>query len=192
VLHGAELIEATKDVYWDIRPRPGFGTIEFRICDVPGRFSEMLGLVALVRAMVLDALVAIDRDPKLREGNRETYWLAAENRWLASRYGLQTPEIREPGMARVTLAEDIDNLLEQLAPTFQTTGDGSFVHALQDLKHGRTGTELQRHIYRETGSWRAVLDSMNRGWIDELAATPPRGPQIAAPFGIPTTPAHSK
>ena len=46
VLHAAGLIEATKDVYWDIRPRPGFGTIEFRIFDVPGRFAEMLGIVA--------------------------------------------------------------------------------------------------------------------------------------------------
>jgi carboxylate-amine ligase len=192
VLHAAQLIEATKDIYWDVRPRPGFGTIEFRICDVPGRFSEMLGLVALVRALVLDALVTIDRNLKMREGNRETYWLAAENRWLASRYGLQTPVIREPGLARVSLAEDVDSLLDQLAPTFTTTGDGSFVHALQDLKHGKTGTELQRHTYRQTGSWRAVLDMMNRGWIDELASISPRGPQISEPNSASTTPAHSK
>jgi gamma-glutamyl:cysteine ligase YbdK (ATP-grasp superfamily) len=78
-------------------------------------------------------------------------------------------------MDRVTLADDITHVVERLTPTLTRCGDSSFIHALQDLKDGATGTELQRHTYRETGSWRAVLDAMNRGWTDELAATPPRG-----------------
>jgi carboxylate-amine ligase len=169
VLHDAELIEATKDVYFDIRPRPGFGTIEFRIFDVPGRFSEMLGIVALVRALVLDALQTLEKKPKQIEGNRDAHWLAVENRWLASRYGLQAQIIREPKQPRASIVDEVQALLKRLNPLITKSDDGEFFHALHG---GRlvTGTERQRQIYRETGEWRSVLDAMIHGWTDELDA----------------------
>jgi len=40
-------IESFKDIYWDIRPRPDFGTIEFRVCDLPLTITETLRLVAI-------------------------------------------------------------------------------------------------------------------------------------------------
>lgn len=170
VQHAAELIDATKDIYWDIRPRPGFGTIEFRIFDVPGRFSEMLGIVTLVRAMVLDSLKSLENNPALMRGNRHTHWLAAENRWLASRYGLQTEIVREPGQGRITLADDIGGLMERLAPAIAGSEDRSFIHAIEGIQQSDTGTERQRQVYRETGSWRAVVEAMSHGWVDELTS----------------------
>jgi carboxylate-amine ligase len=186
VLNGAELIEATKDIYWDIRPRPGFGTIEFRIFDVPGRFSEMLGIVALVRAMVLDALRTLEKNPQLMRGDRQVHWLATENRWLASRYGLQTQLIREPGMKRVSVVDDVKELIERLAPV--AAEDGRFLRALEEGDHLDTGTERQRRTYRDTGSWRSVLDGMIHGWVDELPSSPPRAQASAEPAHVtPTT-----
>ena len=29
------LAESIKDLYWDIRPKPEFGTVEIRVCDTP-------------------------------------------------------------------------------------------------------------------------------------------------------------
>jgi carboxylate-amine ligase len=193
VLHGAGLIEATKDIYWDIRPRPGLGTIEFRVCDVPGRFSELLGIVALVRAMVLDALQAIESNPKLVQGDNKLFWLAGENSWLASRYGLLAQVVREPGMEPTTISDDVARLIERLDPLAVASGDGPFLRALTDLTIAETGTARQRHTYRETGSWRAVVDSMNTTWNDELTAAEAqitrRGRAEAAP--APLQPATS-
>jgi carboxylate-amine ligase len=170
VLHGAGLIDATKDIYWDIRPRPGLGTIEFRVCDVPGRFSELLGIVALVRAMVLDALKAIEADPALARGDRKLFWLAGENSWLASRYGLLTQLVRTPGTRPVTIVEEVARLLERLDALATESGDAQFLGALAHLTPQETGTARQRHKYREAGNWRAVVESMNSTWNDELAA----------------------
>src|ERR671912_1250639 len=41
-------MEDAKKIWWDIRPHPTFGTLEFRICDVPTRVEETLALAALV------------------------------------------------------------------------------------------------------------------------------------------------
>jgi carboxylate-amine ligase len=192
VLHGAELIEATKDIYWDIRPRPRFGTIEFRILDVPGRFSEMLALVALVRAMVIEALAILEDDPSLGRGNRHAHWLAAENRWLATRYGLRTQMYREPGTQRVVLADDVAALLERLAPVIARTTDGPFLRAIADVDRLETGTDRQRRIFRQTGQWRTVLDEMTRSWTDELATAQVQSGRNSLPAGAaqPPVPAH--
>jgi len=194
VLNGAELIEATKDIYWDIRPRPGFGTIEFRIFDVPGRFSEMLGIVALVRAMVMNALQTLEKNPQLLRGDRQAHWLAAENRWLASRYGMQTELIREPGMKRVSIAEDLKELIERLTPVSDKLEDARFLRPLQDVDHLETGTERQRRTYRDTGNWRSVLDGMIHGWIEELSSLQPHAQTTSETAGatpIPDATVHS-
>src|SRR4051812_40611113 len=44
VMNQAGLLESTKDMYWDLRPHPKFGTVEFRIFDVPATLSVVLGL----------------------------------------------------------------------------------------------------------------------------------------------------
>jgi carboxylate-amine ligase len=46
VMKDCNTISSFKDIYWDIRPRPDFGTIEFRICDIPLTITETLRLVA--------------------------------------------------------------------------------------------------------------------------------------------------
>ncbi|MEX1074610.1 MAG: YbdK family carboxylate-amine ligase, partial [Burkholderiales bacterium] len=34
-MRGFGMVESMKDFYWDIRPKPEFGTIEIRVCDTP-------------------------------------------------------------------------------------------------------------------------------------------------------------
>src|SRR5947209_33902 len=39
VMRDSKAIASFKDIYWDIRPRPDFGTLEFRICDMPATLA---------------------------------------------------------------------------------------------------------------------------------------------------------
>ena len=34
-MRGFGVVESMKDFYWDIRPKPEYGTIEIRVCDTP-------------------------------------------------------------------------------------------------------------------------------------------------------------
>ena len=52
-LQNAGIISSVKDLWWDVRPHPGFGTVEIRVCDIPINFKEILSLVALTQALVV-------------------------------------------------------------------------------------------------------------------------------------------
>src|SRR5262245_17240941 len=56
VMRDSKAIESFKDIYWDIRPRPDFGTLEFRICDMPPTLSLTFAIVALTRCLVIATL----------------------------------------------------------------------------------------------------------------------------------------
>ena len=57
VMRDCQAGSSFKDIYWDIRPRPDFGTIEFRICDMPPSLALTFAIVALTRSLnLLDSL----------------------------------------------------------------------------------------------------------------------------------------
>ncbi len=169
VMHSCEAITATKDIHWDIRPRPQTGTIEFRICDVPPTFSAVLGLTALMRCLTIAAQRLLEEKPRLRRGDLRRYWIAVENKWLAGRYGLRAQCIRTPGGKRQPLAEDLAQVLERIQAVACESGDEAFLAALMPVDRLETGAERQRRLYRETGQWGAVIDDMKQRWAAELA-----------------------
>ncbi len=78
-------IDNAKKIWWDVRVHPFFDTIEFRICDVPMRVEETIAITAIFQALVVKLY-------KLRLQNMSfilyTRALINENKWRASRYGL--------------------------------------------------------------------------------------------------------
>ncbi|QBC45457.1 glutamate-cysteine ligase family protein [Iodobacter fluviatilis] len=48
------VIKSMKDFYWDIRPKPEFGTVELRVCDTP--FSVERAAIKLAYGRIFAAL----------------------------------------------------------------------------------------------------------------------------------------
>jgi carboxylate-amine ligase len=172
VLCAAGAIRKTKDIYWDIRPRPQLGTLEFRIFDAPATMSCLLALGALTRCLVLDALRRLEEQPERIRGDRRSFWLADDNRWRATRYGLHAECTRAPHGERQTLLADTAQLLKRLAPLASEAGEAGYLQALQPLEAFESGADRQRHIYRETGRWQAVVDDLRHRWLHELQEGP--------------------
>ncbi|MBY0525938.1 MAG: YbdK family carboxylate-amine ligase [Gemmataceae bacterium] len=166
-MHQAKVIASTKDLYWDIRPRPAIGTIEFRICDVPATLSTVLGLTTLVRCLVIEGLQLLQKYPHLKKGDPIAFWLAGENKWLAARYGLHASCVRWPGREPQTLGDDITALLTRLGPVAQEAGEAGFLAALQPGEF-ELGADRQRRIFRQTGAWQTVVEDMKCRWLAEL------------------------
>lgn len=78
------LVESMKDLYWDIRPKPEFGTVELRICDTPLTLRHAADLAALARALADIGL----REQHVRPNSR-LFEVYAANRFRAARYGLE-------------------------------------------------------------------------------------------------------
>ena len=168
VMRACEAIVSTKDIYWDIRPRPKTGTIEFRICDMPATLEYALALAALIRCLVIASQRKLEDKPRLRRGDLRRYWIAVENKWLASRYGLKAQCIRTPGGRRQPLVRDLGKLLQRLLPIAQETGDEPFLTALMPLKNFESGADRQRRLFRDSGDWKAVINDMKERLAQEL------------------------
>jgi carboxylate-amine ligase len=173
------LIESTKDLYWDIRPRPLLGTIEFRIFDAPPSLSIALGLAALARCLVIDGLRCLRESPHLRAGDPVNHWIATENKLVGARFGLRGECVRCLGCKRRTLAKDTEALLDRLSPVARAAGEETYLNALRPEQF-ECGADWQRSLYRQTGSWRAVVDAMRGRWASELPAAPLRSEAIPA------------
>jgi gamma-glutamyl:cysteine ligase YbdK (ATP-grasp superfamily) len=68
-----------------MRPHPSFGTLEFRICDVPTRPRDTIAIAALAQAIVVKLYRLRSRNLGFRTYRRA---LIEENKWRAARWGL--------------------------------------------------------------------------------------------------------
>jgi glutamate---cysteine ligase / carboxylate-amine ligase len=172
VMTDCQTITSFKDIYWDIRPRPDFGTVEFRICDIPLTITETLRLVALIRALTIAVLDLLQEHPRMRRGNVKRHWIAVENKWLATRYGLQAIYIRTPSGKRRPLVKDLADLIERVMPIARANGDDKYLAGLQHVDKLVTGADRQRHHFRETGNWKSLVDFMIKQLLDDLEHAP--------------------
>lgn len=168
VMTECKAIRSFKDIYWDIRPRPDFGTIEFRICDTPSSLGAMLGIVALTRCLVLSALRLLKEKPRMQRGDIRRHWIAVENKWLACRHGLEAILIRTPGGKRRQLSHDIEDLVSKLTPLAAESGEQAFLGVFRPIGKFDTGAEHQRSLYREMGDWKGLMDDMIQRFTSEL------------------------
>jgi len=79
-------IDTVRDLWWDIRPHPIFGTIEVRVCDAMPTLKENLALTSLIYLLVIKFSQEFEKNGK---NPRLERWILEENKWRAARYGTQ-------------------------------------------------------------------------------------------------------
>jgi carboxylate-amine ligase len=171
VMKDCQMISSFKDIYWDIRPRPDFGTIEVRVCDMPLTLTETLRLVALIHCLTISILRLLDERPRVKTWDIRRRWVAVENKWLATRYGLQAVYIRTPSGKRTALAYDLSQLIERVLPAAREVGAEGYLAGLRATDKLETGAERQRRRYRETGDWKALMADMVGLLLQDLEST---------------------
>jgi carboxylate-amine ligase len=112
-LVSSHAIETIREVWWDIRPHPNFGTVELRICDGLPTLDEISCVAALAQCLVDRFDRQLDNGYTLPEPRP---WLVRENKWRAARYGLDA-EIVVDNSGRVQPVKDaINDLVDDLRP----------------------------------------------------------------------------
>lgn len=99
------VVQSMKDFYWDIRPKPEFGTVEVRVFDTPltvDRAAALAGYVQAVAAMLLERIRAGDY-PR----SESIYLTYSYNRFQACRFGLEGQVIDAQSGVSVRLADDM-------------------------------------------------------------------------------------
>lgn len=162
-------ITSIKDLWWDVRPHPGYGTVEIRICDGPPTLSEAISLVALVQAL------AVSLDGQLRDGRRfhaPAYWILRENKWRASRWGLEAEIVMDETGRTSLLRTEIQELIARLDGIAAALGSGGALSALAESLGRDPSYVRQRKIFQREQSLVAVAAALAREFrTDEPAAT---------------------
>lgn len=158
-LINADAIESIREIWWDIRPHPTFGTIEVRICDCPSTLTETAAITALTQCLIdwLDSCYDTGLMPELLRP-----WIVRENKWRAARYGLEANVIVDNAGTQRRLSDDVEDLVGRL------TGHARHLECeeeLQDvLKFLQDGASYQRQrkIFGETSSFQETIDYLSR------------------------------
>ena len=144
-LKEAGVVESLKDIWWDVRPRPDFGTVELRICDSVADFKRLEGLVSL--AVIVGELFA-------ETGvNPDFHQVNLQNRWSAARHGLSGTFITERG--RSAVGRELHRLVNLYGKRFGKKKEAAKL--LLDLITEPTQAEEQLDAVRKTGDTSAAV-----------------------------------
>ncbi|MVW79338.1 YbdK family carboxylate-amine ligase [Bordetella sp. 02P26C-1] len=159
-LRHSGLAESIKDLYWDVRPKPEFGTVEIRVCDTPLTVERACQLAAFAQALS----VLVTREPQ----PAASAWLAyRSNHFQACRFGLQGSYVTAGGQ-RVRLIDHARELFRKLEPIAEELGTGDMLGQLRDeaLRNGNDARWLRGQFHR-VRDLPTVVESMTRLWRGE-------------------------
>jgi carboxylate-amine ligase len=105
------IVASMKDFYWDIRPKPEYGTIEIRVCDTPLTIRR----AALVAAYA-QALAGYYLEERPLEPAAAVYQVNAYNRFEACRYGYAGTLVDPFARRRKAIGEDILDSIAHAMP----------------------------------------------------------------------------
>jgi glutamate---cysteine ligase / carboxylate-amine ligase len=166
-LIGAGTIRSIREVWWDIRPHPGFGTLELRICDGTPTMEELCSLVALSQSLVV---WLGDRYNSGLDLFQHQSWTIRENKWRAARYGLEAEIIRDEEGNLMSLRRSIGDLVERLEPVAEKLGCLEELMGINQMLERGTSATRQREVYQRTKDLSAVVDSL----VEEMREGKPK------------------
>lgn len=162
------IVASMKDFYWDIRPKPEFGTIEVRVFDTPLTVEKAAALACYVQALCRHLLVERPRLPREDDYLPYTY-----NRFQACRFGLEANYVDPATSAHSTLRSEILATLDQLG---QHARELESEWAMAYLRSWARGNDNDaswiRTVYGRSRSLHEVMREQSRRWRQDEPLLP--------------------
>jgi glutamate---cysteine ligase / carboxylate-amine ligase len=165
-MRGLGVVESMKDFYWDMRPKPEYGTIEIRVCDTPLTVTRAAALAAYAQALSRYLLVTRPRPP-----SQDVYRVYSFNRFSACRFGLDGGFIDAYEHQRRLLKDDIAATVQQIAPHAEALGAGDALQHIQSIvDSGRNDANWLRDQNARTRSLANVMRLSAETWASDAVA----------------------
>jgi carboxylate-amine ligase len=162
----ARCIRSIREIWWDLRPHPDFGTVEFRICDGVPTLREIAALAALAQCLVqwLDDRFDTDEFPETAHE-----WIIKENKWLAARHGLDAELIVNDRGHKQPVPDLVTRLVDELGPVAERLGCAAELADVLTILDTGASYQRQRRIIEAGGTGVDVVAALAR----ELATDTP-------------------
>jgi len=162
-------VASMKDFYWDIRPKPEYGTIEIRICDTPLTVEGAAQLAAYAQTLAAHLLAH-----RRREALEPQYRVYGYNRFQACRFGYEAQLIDPVARSSQRLREHLLDTLERIAADAAALGTRAPLEALWKFASDMdNGSRWLRERYAELKSMPDVVRRQALRWKEALAPTAP-------------------
>ncbi|OYY32256.1 MAG: glutamate--cysteine ligase [Polaromonas sp. 39-63-25] len=120
------VVRSMKDFYWDIRPKPEFGTIEIRVFDTPltiGRAAALSGYV--------QSLASWFMNDQPFTPTEDDYLVYTYNRFQACRFGLEAVYVDPATGEHMALRDHILMTMDKIGSHARALGASSGIHLLR-------------------------------------------------------------
>lgn len=155
-----------KDLWWDLRPSPNYGTIEIRICDSMPSILENVAMVALIH---LFGYVYLNSRNELLKWPIVSDWSYRENKWRAIRYGVDFDMIIDEQGNSIPMIDFLLLTLESLTAQIQELGYERYMETILDIVKKGTASDRMMKIHEKDGDLLAVV----KHYVDEFRANSP-------------------
>ena len=120
------VVKSMKDFYWDIRPKPEFGTIEIRVFDTPLTVERATALAGFVQSL---ASWFMHEQPFMP--GEDDYLVYTYNRFQACRFGLDAVYVDPASGGHMPLREHILMTMSQIERHAASVGASAGIHLLR-------------------------------------------------------------
>jgi carboxylate-amine ligase len=150
-------INTIREIWWDVRPHHNFGTVEVRVCDMPGNLEDVLSLAALIQCLVKALSDQIDEGAYQHDCHP---MMVRQNKWRASRYGNRAELVNSYTYEVQSISRIVQTIIKRLRPTAEDLGCVDDLRRVQALADDPSCAERQCLLVDETGNRTEVVRRM--------------------------------
>lgn len=158
-------IDNAKKIWWDLRVHPFFNTVEFRICDIPLTVDETIAIAALFQAVCARIYMLRSKNLNFIQYSRA---LVNENKWRASRYGVDGYLIDFGKEEEVNTRALIYELLNFIDPVLDHLGSRHRLEPIYKILETGTGADRQLAVFEKTKDLKQVASYINSQFLSGL------------------------
>jgi carboxylate-amine ligase len=147
-------INTIREIWWDVRPHHNFGTVEVRVCDMPGNLSDTLAIAALVQCLVKALSDEIDNGTYQHDSHP---MMVQQNKWRAARFGNQARLVDTNTYRVATVADTVAHLVRVLKPAAAELDCDEYLNRCVAMAESSSAAQRQLNLLAETGDPKEVV-----------------------------------
>ncbi|HYO23346.1 MAG TPA: YbdK family carboxylate-amine ligase [Lacipirellulaceae bacterium] len=162
-------INTIREIWWDVRPHHNFGTVEVRMCDMPGNLDDVLALAALTQCLVKSLSDEIDHGAYQHDAHP---MMVSQNKWRAARFGTSARLVDPLTFESLSVEQVVEQLVATLRGAADDLGCAEYLERCRHIAASPTWADRQIALRQELGDSAATV----RQLVAQSRVSPLQGP----------------
>ncbi|RCS47722.1 YbdK family carboxylate-amine ligase [Bremerella cremea] len=153
-------INTIREIWWDVRPHHNFGTVEVRVCDMPGSLEDVLALTAMTQCLIVHLSREIDEGAYQHDCHP---MMVRQNKWRAARFGTAARLVNSFTFDVETVPQMTQRLVTTLAPLAKRLQCTDYLEHCNVIANRPSWASQQRTLLQKTGSAAEMVRILSEG-----------------------------